>query len=43
MRPACLDNPNIRCRWDDDTDHCPCHEPEPPARPIDNIDPGEYL
>jgi hypothetical protein len=46
MTPACLDNPTIDCRWDDDANDCPCMEPyEPePARTVETIDPiGDLL
>lgn len=39
MRPACLDNPGIACRWDEERDACPCMDPyEPePARRVENV------
>lgn len=43
MRPACLDDPDYDCRWDDDEDDCPCGEPEPPARPIETVPTGDLL
>lgn len=46
MRPACLDTPNITCRWDDKAGACPCQEPyEPePARPVETVTPiGDLL
>ncbi|MEV6313384.1 hypothetical protein AB0M10_32945 [Streptomyces sp. NPDC051840] len=34
-----------RCYWDDDTDTCPCldPEPEPPDRPVVDVPVGHYL
>lgn len=43
MRPACLDNPDVRCLWDDDTDSCPCADPEPEPRPIETVPTGDLL
>jgi len=45
MTPACLDDPDTPCLWDDDENDCPCFEPEeePPGRPIDNVPTGGLL
>ncbi|MFD0146193.1 MULTISPECIES: hypothetical protein [unclassified Streptomyces] len=43
MRPACLDDPDVRCAWDDDADGCPCVDPEPEPRPIETVPTGDLL
>ncbi|MEU9861300.1 hypothetical protein AB0D99_10510 [Streptomyces sp. NPDC047971] len=44
MRPACLDDPDYDCLWDDDADDCPCQDAYgPPARPIETVPTGDFL
>ncbi|MFE2556006.1 hypothetical protein ACFXGT_08210 [Streptomyces sp. NPDC059352] len=40
MRPACLDDPDIRCLWNDQTSDCPCadpDQPDPEPRPTETV------
>lgn len=40
MRPACLDDCNVRCLWDDEIADCPCtdpEQPEPEPRAIEDV------
>jgi hypothetical protein len=44
MRPACLDDPDVRCLWDDTEQACPCeHDDVPAGRPIDDVPTGDLL
>ncbi len=42
-RPACLDDPQIQCCWDDDAQACPCEDDEPMPREIEDLPTGSYL
>ncbi|MBP2583366.1 hypothetical protein J3A78_003844 [Streptomyces sp. PvR006] len=40
MRPACLDDPDVQCGWDDGAGACPCDapdQPDPEPRPIETV------
>lgn len=40
--PACLDDPEFACCWDDEASDCPCMQPDP-VRPVEIVPTGEYL
>ena len=40
--PACFDDPEVACRWDDEENDCPCMQADP-ARQVETVPTGEYL
>ncbi|MEW1548414.1 hypothetical protein [Streptomyces tsukubensis] len=44
MTPACYDDPDLNCAFDEDDEYCPCQKPDlGDVRRIEDVPTGTYL